>query len=111
VLASQDKTGDGTSPLADAMAWLTEQLAFAPMLSSVIKEEVTGADLHSWATVRRAAKKLGVIIRKRPQADGHGPWEWMLPEVAADSVADPDLSARAPEGYQAPTGDTREEAV
>ena len=63
---------------------------------------MTGSGLHSWATMRRAAKKLGVISRKRPQADGRGPWEWVLPEVAADTAAtEPTLGAMAPAGYQA----------
>jgi putative DNA primase/helicase len=99
VLAAREKP-TGTSPLQDAMAWLLQRLAFDSALQSDIKEEIEGADLHTWATIRRAAKKLGVISRKRPQRDGRGPYEWMLPEVAVDVGADPDLSANAPEGYQ-----------
>jgi putative DNA primase/helicase len=99
VLAARERSA-GTSPLQDAMMWLVERLAFAPELQTVIEEEVTGANLHSWATMRRAAKKLGVISRKRSQRDGRGPYEWMLPEVAVDVAGDPDLSAMAPASYQ-----------
>ncbi len=87
-------------PAARGDEMATHRACFRPELQRVIKEEVEGADLHTWATMRRAAKKLGVIYRKRPQADGHGPWEWMLPEVAADATGEPDLRAMAPEGYQ-----------
>ncbi len=109
VLSAGDKSNDGVSAIGAAMSWLTERLAFEPELQKVIEEEVTGADLHTWATMRREAKKLGVVSRKRPQADGHGPYEWVLPEVAADATDGSDLSAMAPEGYQTPTDERKEE--
>lgn len=101
VLAAREKP-TGVSPLQDAMEWLLQRLAFDTALQSDIKEEIEGADLHTWATIRRAAKKLGIVSRKRPQRDGRGPYEWMLPEVAVDVSGEPDLTAQAPEGYRPP---------
>ena len=92
--------GDGTSTLGDAMQWLREQLEWGPQLQSDIKREQQDKDMFSWATLRRAAKKLNVVMGKRSQPDGHGPYEWSLPG---------DLHAKAPEGYTAPERDDEEE--
>lgn len=99
VLANKEK-GDGVSALGSAMKWLRDRLEFGAELKTVLEDEVEGMGIFSWGTVRNAQKKLGIVPRKRPQADGHGPWEWVLPE--------PDLSAFAPEGYTAPTRDDGE---
>jgi hypothetical protein len=60
--------------LDDAMVWLGELLAGGPRAQTEVQKGARVAG-HAWATVRRAAKEIGVAVAK----DGFsGPWMWSL---------------------------------
>lgn len=63
------------SDLADAKSFLADLLADGPVPAKKGRSEAEDAG-HSWATIRRAMKALGVESEK----DGmRGPWRWRLP--------------------------------
>jgi hypothetical protein len=66
--------------VADAEAFLQDQLGNGPRLRDELMPAATEAGL-SWASVRRAKKKLGVESKKG--RGGNGKWSWMLPDTEA----------------------------
>lgn len=68
--------GDGeTSALAEAKRFLSDLLAEGPLPSKTIKADTDGAG-HTWPTIRRAQKALGIEAVK----DGmKGGWLWQMP--------------------------------
>ena len=63
------------SALDDAKEFLSTLLADGPVSSKQIRVDAEGAG-HSWPTIRRAQKALGIEAHK----DGmKGPWLWCLP--------------------------------
>lgn len=76
LLATADATneeGEGTQ--ADAKRFLTDLLADGPLATKVIKADADGAG-HSWRTIQRAQKALGIKAVKEGMRAG---WVWKLP--------------------------------
>jgi hypothetical protein len=65
------------SALGGAKAFLSELLAEGAMNAKRVRREANDAG-HSWASVRRAQKALGVVTTKRGMDEG---WDWSLPKV------------------------------
>lgn len=63
------------SDLEDATAFLSSLLSNGPVASKRVRAESEGCG-HSWATIRRAQKVLGVEAIKEGM---NGPWVWSLP--------------------------------
>lgn len=83
LLATADATDDGEGgTLADAKRFLSDLLADGPVPTRAIKGDADGAG-HSWATIRRAQKALGIEIRKEGGSFGGGKqqWVWALPSA------------------------------
>jgi putative DNA primase/helicase len=86
LLATADATGDdgdgGT--LAEGKRFLTDLLADGPLPTKAIKADADGAG-HSWATIRRAQKALGIVPVKEGGYFGatKQQWVWKLPAVDA----------------------------
>jgi putative DNA primase/helicase len=75
--------------VVEAADFLRTLLAYGPMPAKELKGDADGAG-HSWRTIQRAKKKLGVVAAK----DGlRGGWFWRLP----DSLP---KDAKYPEGSQ-----------
>jgi putative DNA primase/helicase len=73
LLAEAEATdGESRDSVSDAMDWLSDLLAKGPVKMPKIKTEAKGAG-HSWATVRRAKKRLGIVSQKRGMKGG---WVW-----------------------------------
>jgi putative DNA primase/helicase len=80
VLATRDRANSGSPAKRDSVAqWLAQMLAEGPVPVATLREEAAAAG-HSWGTVRRAYKALGVTAEK---ADFTGGWAWRLPEEAS----------------------------
>ncbi len=62
--------------------WLTELLAAGPMAVREI-QKAAQADCHSWRTVERAKRSLGLRVFREGFGSG-GRFTWSLPDVAAD---------------------------
>ena len=72
------------SDLDDCKEFLRGLLSDGPVPSKQVKADVDGAG-HSWATVRRAQKALGIV----PEKEGmKGPWLWRLPPKVLKSPED-----------------------
>jgi|GEM_PF-2043471 len=78
------------SAMEEAEAFLRETLAAGPLPAKDVRRQGDDAGL-SWATIRRAQKKLGVETRPRVP---NGPWYWSL------AGASPAPTTRAPEVAQ-----------
>ena len=66
---------DTGSDREDAKTFLYDLLADGPLATKQVKADADGAG-HSWATIRRAQKSLGIEAVK----DGmKGGWKWVLP--------------------------------
>jgi len=75
------KASSNASPTAEAGEFLKEFLATGSVPQSEVKAAAEGNGF-SWATVRRAKKRLGIQATK----DGmEGGWLWVLPKVLIDS--------------------------
>jgi putative DNA primase/helicase len=61
--------------VAEAMEFLRELLAVSPLTSKEIRKAAE-ANGHSWRTISRAKKKLGI---KSSPTEFQGDWEWSLP--------------------------------
>jgi putative DNA primase/helicase len=71
--------GDPDGALGDAVAFLRSLLRDGPVPSKQVRADADGAG-HSWATIRRAAAKLGVEARKQGgNFGGKQQWFWALP--------------------------------
>src|SRR5262249_12931229 len=82
--------GGGKGAEADAEDFLRVVLAAGPVAVQAIETEAKEAG-HSWATVRRAKDKLGVVAVRVAQSrdddgrlDGHGHWQWSLTSAPPD---------------------------
>ncbi len=82
LLATAEATGDDGEggALADAKRFLADLLADGPLPTKAIKADADGAG-HSWATIRRAQKALGIEPLKEGGRFGEGPqqWVWRMP--------------------------------
>lgn len=79
ILGDSSRSAGTTSPkLDEAMSWLSDYLESGPKLSEKIRG-ACGAQGHSWATVKRAKNRLGVVTMKRGAPGERGHWEWRLP--------------------------------
>jgi hypothetical protein len=67
-----------------AMLWLRAVLAGGPLPEPQVEERAKAAG-HSWATVRRAKKKLGIPSKKN---DFDGGWVWRLTDAASGDGGD-----------------------
>lgn len=72
------------SALDDAKEFLSNLLADGPVSSRIIKGDAEGAG-HSWQTVRRAQKALGIEAQKEGMK---GPWLWRLPSKMLNNPED-----------------------
>lgn len=86
LLAAQRDDGEGTGPRDEAEAFLRELLHVGPIPAKKVRAESEGAGL-AWATIRRAADRIGV---KRDKAGMTAGWYWSLSADAegAHSVAE-----------------------
>lgn len=75
--AAQD--GEDTGPRGEAAEFLRSLLADGPVAAKAVRKESEGAGL-AWATVRRAADRLGI---RRDKAGLKGGWFWTLPREDA----------------------------
>jgi putative DNA primase/helicase len=84
LLAQAEAAPDAGEPdgaLGDAVAFLRALLSDGPVPSKQVRADADGAG-HSWATIRRAAARLGVEARKEGGHFGQGTkqqWIWALP--------------------------------
>jgi hypothetical protein len=79
-LAAEAAGPDQRSALDAAEEFLREALAQGPVPQKGLKADAEGAGL-SWATVRRAKDRVGVIVRRETDsgfASGTGQWLWSL---------------------------------
>ena len=86
LLAEAEMTSDPDerSDLDDCKEFLRGLLSDGPVPSKQVKADVGGAG-HSWATVRRAQKALGIVPEKQGMK---GPWLWRLsPKVPSPEDA------------------------
>jgi putative DNA primase/helicase len=74
---------DETSAMEDAEDFLKVELAAKPVESKDMKKRASDAG-HAWATVRRAAERLGVKHEKAKTENGG--WLWLLPEPKVPSA-------------------------
>jgi putative DNA primase/helicase len=72
------------SALDDAKEFLNNLLADGPVSSKQLKGDAEGAG-HSWQTIRRAQKALGIEAHKEGMK---GPWLWRLPSKMLKSPED-----------------------
>lgn len=81
---------DERSERADACGFLRGLLADGPVPSQQVQRDAAGAG-HAWATVRRAAKELGVVVRKEGGRFGGAKqqWQWSLPDDLPDRRCSP----------------------
>jgi putative DNA primase/helicase len=80
ILGTVEQSSMADTQLEDAKLFLADLLVDGPLTAKQIKADVSGAG-HSWATVRRAQKTLGVIPSRQaePGRRGGGEWVWALP--------------------------------
>jgi len=74
-VAETVQNNDRRHELLAAKQFLTELLSKGPVESKQVKADAQGAG-HTWATVRRAQKELGIKPRKGGMNEG---WLWKLP--------------------------------
>jgi len=81
ILGTVEQPSTADTQLEDAKLFLADLLADGPLTAKQIKADVGGAG-HSWATIRRAQKALGVISNRQsePGRRGGGEWVWALPK-------------------------------
>ncbi len=79
------ESDDAATERDDAAWWLRTELADGPIATKDLQRLARDAG-HSWPTVKRAKKDLGVISEK---ANFQGGWRWMLPEGDQTVERDP----------------------
>ena len=91
-LKATDEQRAGTSAGSEAEDFVRDILAGGPVAVRDIHAAAREAGL-SWATVRRAKDKLGVVSKHVAQGrgdggrlDGHGEWLWSLPSTPPQTV-------------------------
>jgi putative DNA primase/helicase len=78
-LQAADDRGGGGGPGADAEEFFRNALADGPIAVKDLQAEAKQAGL-SWATVRRAKDRLGVVAQRESHGrDGGGRWTWAMP--------------------------------
>jgi hypothetical protein len=77
-MAAANGGAGGAKKVDSAEAFLREELAEGPVAWQRLKSDADGAGL-SWASVRRAKEKLGVVSSRIGGIAGDGEWEWSLP--------------------------------
>ena len=75
------KASGTASPIAEAEEFLKEFMAAGPVPQREVKAAAEGNGL-SWATVRRATKRLGIQAIRDGMGGG---WLWILPKVLIES--------------------------
>jgi putative DNA primase/helicase len=80
-LAKLTTTRKGPSALDEAVAWLKTFLADGPKPANDVKDEGVNGAMHSWATLKRAADRLGVVSTKAGLDEG---WKWRLPAICPE---------------------------
>jgi putative DNA primase/helicase len=81
-LQAADEGGGGGGAGADAEEFLREALAGGAVAVNNLKADVKEAGL-SWATIRRAKDRLGVVAKRESHGrDGGGRWTWAMPPSA-----------------------------
>lgn len=78
-----DANEEGGNKVGDAVRFLRALLEKGPVRVSQIKADSDGAG-HSWATIRRAQKSLGIDV-KREGFGKTGVWAWQLPSKVLNS--------------------------
>src|SRR5262249_42150203 len=77
-----------------AETWLREILADGPMASANVRREAEAAGL-AWATVRRAADAISVVVLRVGGIGAAGEWQWSLSDDTIPPDAEAELSAPA----------------
>jgi putative DNA primase/helicase len=81
-LQAADDRGDGGGAGAEAEEFLREALAGGAVAVIDLKADAKEAGL-SWATIRRAKDRLGVVAKRESHGrNGGGRWTWALPTPA-----------------------------
>ena len=73
--ALSSESDDLRSERDDAVEWLESELYHGPVSSKELQAQAREAG-HSWSTVKRAKKELGVVAKKNGMRGG---WEWYHP--------------------------------
>jgi putative DNA primase/helicase len=71
---------DGIRPIEEAEAFLKDELADGPVPTKQVKADADAAGMSSWATIRRAKDRLGVVIKREGFGPG-GTFLWALPDT------------------------------
>ena len=80
LLTAREGESSEAGALQDAMSFLTGLLSESPLPVQAIKKEANDAG-HSWMTIRRASKTLGIESQK----DGmRGGWHWHLDRTCSN---------------------------
>jgi hypothetical protein len=80
-LAEGETINENFGKLAEAEAFLLEELANGPLLRGFIEQKAREAG-HSMGTLKRAKQNLGVISQKLTGAGPSSPFMWTLPPTA-----------------------------
>jgi hypothetical protein len=81
-LAADAAGASAQTAIEGAADWLRAVLADGPMSATEVGSQAEAAGIAQ-ATVRRAKKKVGVIVQRISEgAGGAGRWVWALPESA-----------------------------
>ncbi len=81
LLADAEIDTDAGGEQRDAADWLRDLLAAGPMDSNEVRR-AADANGISWATLRRAKKRIGAESEKAGMSGG---WSWFLPKVLKDA--------------------------
>jgi len=85
LLAGAEATdGENSGSVSNAMDWLRDLLADGPVKVKEIEATAKVAG-HSWGSVRRAQKGLGIKPQKQGMADG---WSWEIPRRCSEKPED-----------------------
>ncbi len=90
ILAQAEAQPEEGGALSDAQDWLRDFLAEGPQPQREIKA-AADAHCHSWATVKRAQKVLGIVSYREGGIGKAGAWHWRLsggetPKVLTESL-------------------------
>jgi hypothetical protein len=82
-LAADAADASAQTAREEAAEWLKTVLVDGPISAADVRSQAEAAGL-SWATVRRAKERLGIIPQRLSEgADGAGRWVWALPPESA----------------------------